>query len=158
MTTEAPGYIPYGQTGSGHAGNATSRERQEREDALGKTAHRQREALRSIAAAGDSGMTCGEVETLYGWHHGQSSSALTHLHRAGHVARLKERRNGQEIYICPEHVNDRALSPYNPRTPQGRRHPRDLSDAVVLKAMADAGIPNIGRNFILIRKLLDLLP
>jgi hypothetical protein len=152
------GMVPYGQQGSGHAGNATSRERQEREDALGKTAHRQREALRAITSSGATGMTTGEIEGLYGWHHGQSSSALTHLHRAGHVARLKERRNGQEIYVCPEHATDRPLSPYNPRVPQGRRHPRDLSDAVVLDAMTEAGIPNIGTNFVKVRKFLDLLP
>jgi len=158
MSTEAPGFIPYGKDGSGHAGNATSRERQAREDALGKTAVRQREAYRAIIEADGHGVTTGELELRYGWHHGQSSSALTHLHRAGHVARLKEQRNGQEIYICPEHVGDRPLSPYNPRVPQGRRHPRDLSDAVVLEAMQGAGIPNIGTNFIKARKFLDLLP
>lgn len=150
--------IPYGKDGSGWSGSATSHERQEREDALGKTAVRQREALRAIIRADGVGMTVGEIETMYGWHHGQSSSALTHLHRAGHVARLKERRNGQEVYILPDFVEGRELSPYNPRTPQGRRHPRDLSDAVVTQAMASAGIPNIGRNFILMRKFLDALP
>lgn len=158
MTTEAPGFIPYGQDGSGHAGNASSRERQAREDALGKTAYRQREAFRAIDQAGAEGCTTSELEVRYGWHHGQSSSALTHLHRAGHVVRLREQRNGQEIYICPEHAGDRELSPYNPRVPQGRKHPRELSDAVVLHAMQEAGIPNIGTNFIKARKFLDLLP
>src|SRR5688500_18800455 len=117
MSTEAPGFIPYGRDGSGNAGNASSQGRQEREDALGKTAVRQREAGGGIAGAMAAGMTTGEIEGLHGWHHGQSSSALTHLHRAGHIARLKEQRNGQEIYVCPDYVAGRELSPYNPRVP-----------------------------------------
>ena len=67
-----PVMIPYGKTGSGYAGSATSRERQEREDGLGKTAYRQREALQAITQAGRDGMTVSEIEERYGWHHGQS--------------------------------------------------------------------------------------
>lgn len=149
--------VPYGGTGSGYSGSATSRERQEREDGLGKTAYRQREALQAITQAGRDGMTVSEIEERYGWHHGQSSSALTHLHRADHVCRITERRNGQEIYILPMYLGEREPAPYNPRN-RAIRHPRDYSDEAVREAMRIACIQDMGKNFECMRKFLDALP
>lgn len=151
-----PGMVPYGTTGSGHAGNDTSRERQETEDALGTTAWRQAQALQMITEAKSAGVTVMEYEAEFGLHHGQASSALSHLHRAGHVARLKMRRSKQEIYVLPGFINGRDESPYRPR--EGRKHPRFVSDEAVVHAMNGAGFENIPSNFALIRKFLELLP
>ena len=109
--------IPYGNTGSGHAGNDTSRERQEREDATGITAETQQLALRLMGGArAELGMTAAEFEDLAGIGHGRASSALSHLHRAGHIRRIKERRGRHEVYVLPEHVAGREESPYRPRS------------------------------------------
>lgn len=152
-----PGMIPYGETGSGHAGNSTSRERQEREDSLGTTAWRQKQCLEAVAAAKSEGVTVMEIERMFNLHHGQSSSALSHLHRAGYIRRLKMRRNQQEIYVLPDYINGRDESPYRPRG--GRKHPRFTEDEEVRKAMTAAGIPDTtGNNFVLIRRFLELLP
>lgn len=151
-----PGMVPYGNTGSGHAGNDSSRERQEREDALGTTAWRQAQALQMITEAKSAGVTVMEYEAEFGLHHGQASSALSHLHRAGHVARLKMRRSKQEIYVLPGYINGRDESPYRPR--EGRKHPRFLSDDAVLHAMNGAGLPPSPENLVIVRKVLELLP
>ena len=151
-----PGMVPYGKQGSGHAGNDSSRERQETEDALGTTAWRQAEAYKMIVGAGSAGVTVMEYEKEFGLHHGQASSALSHLHRAGHVVRLKMRRSKQEIYVLPAFVNGRDESPYRPR--EGRKHPRFLSDDAVIHAMNGAGLPPSPQNLATLRKVLELLP
>ena len=154
--TPAPQMVPYGATGSGHAGNASSKDRQEREDSLGTTAFRQKAALELISRGASDGMTVMEFEEKLGIHHGQASSALSHLHRAGYVRRLKHRRKGQEIYVLPDYINGREESPYRPRG--GRKHPRFTEDEEVAKAMSAAGFTNIPSNFALIRRFLELLP
>lgn len=143
--------------GSGHAGNDTSRERQEREDARGLTGRRQRKTFEAVELAAAHGVTSAEIEDLLGVGHGQASSALSHLHRAGRIRRIKDRRNKQELYVLPEHIGERKESPYNPR-PE-RKHPRFHSDMTVVTAMTAAGIPNAtGENFARIRKFLENLP
>lgn len=151
-----PSMVPYGKQGSGHAGNDTSRERQETEDALGTTAWRQAQAYKMIVEAASAGVTVMEYEAEFGLHHGQASSALSHLHRAGHVARLKMRRSKQEIYVLPAFINGRDESPYRPR--EGRKHPRFLSDEAVVTAMSSAGFVNVPSNLALVRRFLELLP
>jgi hypothetical protein len=130
---ETPRMIPYGRTGSGHAGNDSSRERQERNDATGLTSANQRAVLQALAVAKSEGITCGEVEDGLQLHHGAASSALSHLHRAGYITRIKMRRKRHEIYVLPEYVNGREESPYRPR--ERRPHPSELSDDVVAEAM-----------------------
>lgn len=152
----APEMVPYGEQGSGHAGNDTSRERQEREDALGTTAWRQAQVLGAIATAASAGVTVMEIEKDFDLHHGQASSALSHLHRAGHVARLKMRRSKQEIYVLPRFINGRDESPYRPR--ENRKHPRFLSDAAVVEAMHGASIKVTPATTQMIRRFLELLP
>lgn len=142
--------------GSGHAGNATSRERQEREDAVGLTRSRQAKALDLLLQAGAHGLVVAEVEHLLDVGHGQASSALSHLHRAGRVVRLTDRRNTQELYVHPDYVNGRKESPYNPRTQ--RKHPRFHSDTTVMEAMDRAGITNHPENYTKIRAFLENLP
>jgi ribosomal protein S25 len=149
-----PMMIPYGSTGSGHAGNDTSKERQVREDAAGLTVQRQQAALDAVTESGAKGITSGELENLLGIGHGQASSALSHLHRAGRVKRIKERRMKQELYVLQGYVYGRPESPYNPR-PQ-RKHPKFHSDRTVLEAMKVADIAPT--RYESIRKFLEALP
>lgn len=148
--------IPYGTTGSGHAGNDTSRERQASEDARGLTGKRQKATLEAVELAAGHGVTAAEMEDLLQVGHGQASSALSHLHRAGRIRRIKDRRNKQEIYVLPAHVGDRKESPYNPR-PE-RKHPRFHSDATVVNAMKMAGMDLDERTYDKVRLLLENLP
>lgn len=148
--------IPYGKTGSGHAGNDTSRERQEISDASGLTGKRQKATLDAVELSAGHGVTALEMEQLLNVGHGQASSALSHLHRAGHIRRIKDRRNKQEIYVLPEHVGDRKESPYNPR-PE-RKHPKFHSDRTVLEAMKQADLPLTEPMYAHIRKFLEALP
>lgn len=149
-----PTMIPYGTTGSGHAGNATSRERQEKEDAAGLTGKRQRAVFEAVELSARYGVTALEMEQLLGVGHGQASSALSHLHRAGRIRRITERRNKQEVYVLAVHVGERKESPYNPR-PE-RKHPKFHSDRTVLEAMKIAGIAPT--RYESIRKFLENLP
>lgn len=148
--------IPYGNTGSGHAGNATSRDRQEIQDASGLTGKRQKATLEAVELSAGHGVTSAEMEDMLGVGHGQASSALSHLHRAGHIRRITERRNKQEIYVLPEHVGERKESPYNPR-PE-RKHPKFHSDRTVVEAMKMAGLPLDKDTYDKIRKMLENLP
>ena len=148
--------IPYGNTGSGHAGNATSRDRQEIQDASGLTGKRQKATLEAVELSAGHGVTSAEMEDMLGVGHGQASSALSHLHRAGHIRRITERRNKQEIYVLPEHVGERKESPYNPR-PE-RKHPKFHSDQTVVEAMKMAGLPLDKDTYDKIRKMLENLP
>jgi ribosomal protein S25 len=147
--------VPYPNGhGSGHAGNATSRERQAREDASGMTLSRQQAALALVQTSAAEGVTVAEAEQFLGVGHGQASSALSHLHRAGRITRLKDRRRSQEIYVAAEFVNGRKESPYNAR-PQ-RKHPKFHSDRTVMEAMKVAGIAPT--RYESIRKFLEALP
>lgn len=101
---------------SGWSGSATSKERADREDASGVTGWRSRQVFDLIAAAGRSGMTDKEVQAALNVGHGASSGTLTRLHRAAHIARLTRRRNGNEVYVLPEHVNGRETQPYRPNS------------------------------------------
>lgn len=140
--------------GSGHSGSASSKDRQVREDAAGLTKARQQAALDVVAAAAAEGVTSGELENFLRIGHGQASSALSHLHRAGRIRRIKDRRMTQELYVLPEHVGDRKESPYNPRVQ--RKHPKHHSDRTVLEAMKVADIAPT--RYESIRKFLEALP
>jgi hypothetical protein len=142
--------------GSGHAGNATSRERQQIEDASGLTEGRQKMALNAVTAAGPDGLVVSELELILAVGHGQASSALSHLHRAQKVVRLRDRRNKQELYVVPDYVNGRKESPYNPRL--NRKHPKFYADATVLKAMEEANLRTDRETYNSIRKFLEALP
>jgi hypothetical protein len=148
--------VPYPDgSGSGHAGNDTSRERQERNDASGVTSMTQRAVYAALGVAKSDGFTALDVELGLKIGHGGASSALSHLHRAGKVKRIKMRRNRHEIYVLPEYVNGREESPYRPRN-KPARHVRDLPDATVLEAMRKADIAPTRLESI--RKLLSVLP
>lgn len=148
------GIIPYGQKGSGWSGSETSRDRAEREDALGITGKRQAEVYALLATHTSKGMTVKEVEDALSIGHGPASSALTHLHRAGRVARLQERRMNQQVYVLKGYVGDRDESPYRPRLP--RPHPKYMTRLEVLTTMSEAGVDE--DLYPAVRKVLDALP
>jgi hypothetical protein len=154
---EAPLMVEYPNGhGSGHSGNASSKDRQVREDAAGLTKKRQAAVLDVVKAAAAAGVTSGEVENFLRIGHGQASSALSHLHRAGRIKRITERRMTQELYVLAEHVGGRKESPYTPR--EQRKHPKFHSDRTVLEAMKMAGISDAPSNYESIRKFLEALP
>jgi len=148
------GILPYGEKGSGWSGSETSRERAEREDAMGITGRRQAEVYGLLATHTTKGMTVKEVEDWLGIGHGPASSALTHLHRAGRVARLKERRFNQQVYVLKGYTADREESPYRPRL--AKPHPRYMTKDQVLACMGDAGMDE--DQYPQVRKLLEALP
>ena len=110
---------PYAGT-SGWSGSDTSRERAQRDDSTGVTAYRHRRILRSLSRAREHGRTVAEIQTELGVGHGSASGALTVLHKGGHITRVKERRNRQEVYVLPEHVDAREESPYRPNPARAR--------------------------------------
>lgn len=148
---------PYPGMGSGHAvGSDTSRERQQANDASGVTAAAQLDALALLRQAGAEGMTAAEYEDLAGIGHGMASSALSHLHRAGMVARVKMRRKRHEIYVLPGHVNGREESPYRPRL-KPAKHPRDYTEQQVREAALEAGWRASDRQVELTMKIMEHL-
>lgn len=99
---------------SGYSGSETSERRAREQDASGVTGKRQRAVHALLAKAKAYGRTDHEVQEDLGIGHGASSSALTALHKAGHIARLQVERYGNQVYVLGEHVNSRATSPYRP--------------------------------------------
>lgn len=114
--------LPYGSAddddpegrSSGWSGSDTSRERARRDDDDGTTSKRQRAVMAHLIRAGSHGVTWEELARAHGWHHGQASGALSGLHKAGRIARLttEHARGRCAVYVAPEHVNGRAMSPY----------------------------------------------
>lgn len=108
--------LEYGGT-SGWAGSDTSRSRAEKEDSGGVTGKRQQRVIRLLAQAGRRGRTWKEIADSTGWHHGQVTSALSGLHKAGRIARLSERRHNSKVYVLHEHVEGRTVEPYGRSRP-----------------------------------------
>lgn len=52
-----------------------------------------------IAAQGDRGLTCREIELETGWHHGQSSGALSRVARQRRVRHDGRSRQGYGVYV-----------------------------------------------------------
>lgn len=119
--------LPYGGT-SGHAGSDTSRERAERDDRDGTTASRQRQALRALTVARRQGLTWRELGEYLRLHHGQASGVLSGLHKVGLIVRLTERRNRCLVYVMPEYVDDRKVSPYGRHTPVSAQEQEIIDD------------------------------
>lgn len=131
--------------------------RKQRAQASELTELRQKATLELVQATDQRGVTVAEIMDTLGIGHGQASSALSHLHRTEEAKRLKERRNGQEIYVLPKYVGERKESPYNMRLNQ-RKHPRFSSDRTVMEAMTVAGLPLDPDAYDRIRKFLEALP
>lgn len=116
MSTATAGLYPEpdGTATGGWSGSETSRERAVRERDDGTLSARSRQVYALVVASGAQGVTDPEVQHAFRLGHGASSGALTRLHRQGRIARTTERRNRNQVYVLPEHVGDRTLSPYRP--------------------------------------------
>ena len=110
MSNEFP-YLPYGDT-SGWSGSQTSQARAIAEDSDGTTSFRQKIIVALLLRAGKIGLTWKEVAERQNWHHGQSSGALSVLHKEGLIERLTERRNRCAVYVHPDFVNGRDTAPH----------------------------------------------
>lgn len=111
----------------GHSGTKTSRERAVSEVASGAAGARQTAVLSHLDHLGEYGITVKEVRERTGWHHGQASAALTNLHIAGKIVRLTEVRDRCMVYVMPNYVAGRTVSPYVPQ----RRNRPSVSDRTI---------------------------
>ena len=101
--------LPYAGT-SGWSGTNTSKERAITQDRNGTTRLRQRETINHVTYQEERGLTWRELSEITNWHHGQSSGALSVLHKAGAIVRLTQRRKRCSIYVSPNFVNGREIS------------------------------------------------
>ena len=106
---------PYAGT-SGWSGSETSKDRAIQNDKDGTTSKRQQDTLCDLFDAGYYGLTWYELAKIQEVHHGSASGALSVLHKAGLIVRLKERRNKSAIYVLPKYVNGREISERKVRT------------------------------------------
>ena len=126
--------LPYAGT-SGYSGSETSRERAERNDRDGTTMRHQVDVMTVLRSRGADGMNWREVGDRLNLHHGSASSVLSNLHKAGYLARLKERRDRCAIYVLPEFVNGRKTSDYKPNA----AHARHMEFVAELREMCLVG-------------------
>lgn len=106
--------LPYKGT-SGHSGSDTSEKRARRRDSSGATKTLQASILGMLADRKSFGVTWREYNERYGSDHGSISGALSNLHKAEMICRLKEIRNDMKVYVLPQYVNGRETEA------QGRR-------------------------------------
>lgn len=110
----APPAFPYrtsdGEATEGWSGSATSHERAQH--AKDTASARQRYVVDLVSERGRTGMTWREVGRSTGWHHGQVSGILSVLHQVGQLERLTIRRERCEVYVVPEFVAGRPVSPF----------------------------------------------
>lgn len=100
---------PYAGT-SGWQGSEASRDRVQADDSNGLTALRQRISLHRVQTQAERGLTWKELGEIENWHAGQSSAALSVLHKEGYIYRLKEKRNRCSVYVTEEFINSRETS------------------------------------------------
>jgi hypothetical protein len=91
-------WLGYTQTG-GYVLRPASKERALREVASGVLSERQQRISVALRAARLDGMTYQEVGRALELHHGQSSGALSNMHKAGVVFMLRTQRNGCHPYV-----------------------------------------------------------
>lgn len=65
------------------------------------------------------------------------------LHRRGVIERLEEKRDGQHVYVIPDHVEGRPTRPYTPhRGPAGPEVEEAVHDVEHWVLMGDTHIPD----------------
>lgn len=103
--------LPYAGT-SGWSGSDTSRERAEERDKK-DTKQIQREVLLHLLDAEYEGLTWKEIDVVCNInHHGNTSGALSNLHKANRIARLSIKRNRCKIYVHPDYIDGRETEEY----------------------------------------------
>lgn len=114
MSSEQIGYPEAGGQvfTAGHSGSETSQERAVSETQDGTKRKREMEVLRILSYRRGMGVTVAELRGLAEMHHGQASSALSTMHKAGVLERLTERRSRCQVYVLPEYVGGRETAPH----------------------------------------------
>lgn len=119
MITNDEGGYP---NGIGHSGSETSEAAQSK--VKGKRAE---QVYAAVAYRQHFGFTCKELEKALNIGHGAASGALTRLHRAGHLVRLKQTRDGQELYVVEAFSGGREKSPYMPNVAYREGYKRPMA-------------------------------
>jgi DNA-binding MarR family transcriptional regulator len=104
----------------GHSGSEASEDRARTEAADGTVSARQRLVLAALRATGADGATWHELGRLLDLHHGQVTSTLSNLHKAGTVMRLVEKRDRSSVYVLPDFARGRET------VAQGRARAADV--------------------------------
>ena len=126
-----PGYTTAdGETTGGWSGSEASHDRASHEQRTGRVHHRRAAVMEQVRLSGLTGVTWYEIAKVLGIHHGAASGALSNLHKAGQVARLKERRGGSSIYVRPIAVNGRPVAPYGRHSHAGASAGEDVQAQV----------------------------
>jgi DNA-binding MarR family transcriptional regulator len=143
---------PTGINTAGWSGSETSHEAALHAVVSGDDRRVQARALRMLAAAGPDGLTSKEFGIATGIHHGRSSGAMSVLHQAGLVARLRDRRGRYEIYVLPDEVRGRKVSTRRhnkPKSAADYKRGWDEGRAELLSILA--GMSQEERDFIIER-------
>lgn len=122
--------LPYNGS-SGWSGTETSKNRAESEDSKGVTSERQQALLSLLDRRGLSGGTWKDLGEELGWHHGQISGALSVLHKAGEIARLKEAKDRSAIYVGLDFVNDRESEEYKSKNRDENYYRQMIADEIL---------------------------
>jgi hypothetical protein len=136
-TSGQPVITPYAGT-SGWSGSETSEQRAKTQDSDGTTSMRQRTVLRAIRGFGVTGITVKELRAYTTLHHGQASSTLTVLHKAGLIVRLRETRDKCKVYVVPEHVHGRETEDPG-RTRGSKAAVQEERERILTELAADDG-------------------
>ena len=104
--------MTYPTRGSGWSGSEASQERQQALDGSGRTRTDEEETLDFLTHGTWDGITQRELQEVLATGHGTASRVLTNLHIAGKVERLDHRRERNHVYVLPEYVGGRTISPY----------------------------------------------
>lgn len=106
----------------GHSGSATSEAAATR-----ITGARSQQVYDVVARSRHRGMTVGEVQRALDVGHGSASGALTRLHRAEYLVRLKQTRNKQQIYVVEAFSGGREQAPYLPNVAYREGYKRPMA-------------------------------
>lgn len=121
-----------GERTVGWSGSDTSHDRAKRPSA----AANQIVALRMLFESRSTGITVKDLREEKVPHHGSASGALSALHKAGKIARLRESRDRCKVYVLPEFVNGRETES------QGKAPDVRSSDSPVRHAAHAPACPN----------------
>lgn len=141
--------LPYAGT-SGWQGSEASRDRALEDDASGATGNRQQIAMWFLIDARSRGLTWRELGDYQGWHAGQSSGALSNLHKVGSIVRLKERRNRCSVYVLPEYVNLREVSPFKSEGKTKNELCKEIIGVIMLQDIAYSSREVVNRIYSLL--------
>lgn len=78
---------------------------------LGPPPSKRMQTAALLASHTGRGITVKELIAHTGWHHGAASAQLSWFHQHGAAVRLQEKRDGCSVYVHPDWVEERKISP-----------------------------------------------